>query len=66
MGVNYGSNKVRFPAPVPTGSKVRAGVKLMSVEDVPGGVQVINEVTIEREDGDKPSCVAEIVSRIYF
>ncbi len=66
MGVNYGSNKVRFPAPVPTGSKVRAGVKLMSVEDVPGGVQVINEVTIEREDSNKPSCVAEIVSRIYF
>ncbi len=66
MGVNYGSNKVRFPAPVPTGSKVRAGVRLMSVEDVPGGVQVINEVTIEREDADKPSCVAEIVSRIYF
>jgi acyl dehydratase len=66
MGVNYGSNKVRFPAPVPTGSRVRAGVKLMSVEDVPGGVQVINEVTIEREGGDKPCCVGEIVSRVYF
>jgi acyl dehydratase len=66
MGVNYGSNKVRFPAPLPTGSKVRAGVKLLSVEDVPGGVQVINEVTIEREGGDKPCCVGEIVSRVYF
>jgi acyl dehydratase len=66
MGVNYGLNKVRFPAPVPTGSKVRAGVRLISVEDVPGGVQLINEVTIEREGGDKPCCVAETVSRVYF
>jgi len=66
MGVNYGLNKVRFPAPVPTGSKVRAGVRLMSVEDVPGGIQLINEITIEREGGDKPCCVAETVSRVYF
>jgi acyl dehydratase len=66
MGVNYGCNKVRFPSPVPSGSKVRAGVQLKSVEDVPGGVQVINEVTIEREGGDKPCCVAETVSRVYF
>src|SRR5258705_13749770 len=65
MGVNYGCNKVRFPAPVPVGSKVRAGVRLQSVEEVTGGVQVINEVTIEREGGDKPCCVAETVSRIY-
>jgi acyl dehydratase len=67
MGVNYGSNKVRFPAPVPVGSKVRASVKLLSVEDVPGGgVQVVNEFTLELEGGEKPCCVAEIVSRIYF
>jgi acyl dehydratase len=65
MGVNYGCNKVRFPAPLPSGSKVRAGVLLKSVEEVPGGVQVVNEVTIEREGGEKPCCVAETVSRIY-
>jgi acyl dehydratase len=66
MGVNYGLNKVRFPAPVPSGSKVRASVKLLSVEDVAGGVQVINEVTIERDGGDKPCCVAETVARVYL
>jgi acyl dehydratase len=66
MGVNYGLNKVRFPSPVPSGSKVRASVKLLSVEDVPGGVQVINEVTIERDGGDKPCCVAETVARVYL
>jgi acyl dehydratase len=65
MGVNYGLNKVRFPAPVPVGSKVRGGVLLKSVEDVPGGVQVINEVTIEIEGSEKPCCIAETVSRIY-
>jgi len=65
MGVNYGLNKVRFPAPVPVGSRVRAHVRLLSVDDVPGGVQVVTQVTIEREGGDKPVCVAEPVSRIY-
>lgn len=65
MGVNYGCNKVRFPSPVPVGSRVRASIVLKSVEDVPGGVQVINEVTIEREGGDKPCCVAETVARVY-
>ncbi len=65
MGVNYGLNKVRFPAPVPVGSKVRGGVLLKSVDDVPGGVQVINEVTIEMEGSEKPACIAETVSRIY-
>jgi acyl dehydratase len=67
MGVNYGLNKVRFPAPVPAGAKVRATFELLSVEDVPGGgIQVVNRVTIEREGGDKPVCVAETVSRSYF
>lgn len=65
MGVNYGLNKVRFPAPVPVGSKVRAGVRILSVEDIPGGLQLVNEVTIEREDGTKPCCVAESVVRYY-
>jgi len=65
MGVNYGLNKVRFPAPVPVGSKIRASVKLLSVEEIPGGAHIVNEVTIERDSGDKPCCVAETVAR-YF
>jgi acyl dehydratase len=62
MGVNYGSNKVRFPAPVPVGSRVRAGVELLSVVPGGGGVQTTARVTIERDGGDKPACVAEILS----
>ncbi|HEY3009739.1 MAG TPA: MaoC family dehydratase [Micromonosporaceae bacterium] len=66
MGVNYGLNKVRFPAPVPVGSRVRARLELLSVEDVPGnGVQLTARVTVERAGGDKPVCVAETVSRVY-
>ncbi|MFP5331078.1 MAG: MaoC family dehydratase, partial [Acidimicrobiia bacterium] len=66
MAVNYGTNKVRFPAPVPVGSRLRAGAVLESVEDVPGGVQVVFTVTFEIEGGAKPVCVAETVSRYYF
>ncbi|NUT33630.1 MAG: MaoC family dehydratase [Hamadaea sp.] len=66
MGVNYGLNKVRFPAPVPVDSRVRAEATLLSVEDVPGGAQLVSSVVVEREGGDKPVCVAETVSRIYF
>ncbi|MEV1022646.1 MaoC family dehydratase [Streptomyces sp. NPDC050264] len=66
MGVNYGTNKVRFPAPVPVGSRLRATAKITSVEDVPGGVQVSVAFTVEREGGEKPVCVAESVSRYYF
>ncbi|MBC2641909.1 MULTISPECIES: MaoC family dehydratase [unclassified Rhodococcus (in: high G+C Gram-positive bacteria)] len=62
MGINYGSNKVRFPAPVPVGSRIRAAVDITDVETVPSGVQVVTAVTIERENADKPVCVAEIVS----
>ena len=65
MGVNYGVNKVRFPAPVPVDSRVRAQVEIVSVEDVAGGVQVTSRVTIERDGGDKPVCVAESVARYY-
>jgi acyl dehydratase len=65
MGINYGVNKVRFPAPVPVGSKVRAHGEVLSVEEVSGGVQVTNRVTLEREGGDKPVCVAETVVRLY-
>ncbi len=65
MGVNYGTNKVRFPAPVPVGSMIRAGAELTSVTEVPGGVQVELTVIIEAEGGTKPVCVAETVSRLY-
>ncbi len=65
MGVNYGCNKVRFPSPVPVGSKVRLGQKLLSVEDVAGGAQVTMEFTFEVEGAPKPSCVAEVVFRYY-
>jgi acyl dehydratase len=63
--VNYGLNKVRFPAPLPVGSRVRMHAKLKALEDVPGGAQMTVEATFEREDGDKPVCVAETVARVY-
>jgi acyl dehydratase len=66
MAVNYGLNKVRFPAPLPSGSRVRATAHTQAVDDVPGGVQVVSQITVEREGGDKPVCVAETVSRLYF
>ena len=65
MGVNYGLNKVRFPAPVPVGSRLRARIKLLTVDDIPGGAQVSWEVTMEREGSDKPVCVAESIARRY-
>ena len=65
MGVNYGLNKVRFPAPVPVGSRLRGRMTLLSVEDIPGGAQVTWQVTMEREGSDKPVCVAESISRRY-
>jgi acyl dehydratase len=65
MGVNYGTNKVRFPAPVPVGSRLRATGTISAVDDVPGGAQVTVAFTVEREGGDKPVCVAESVARYY-
>jgi len=65
MGINYGLNRVRFPSPVRVGSRVKASVKNLSIEDVQGGIQVVNEVTISIEGQDKPACVAETVSRLY-
>jgi acyl dehydratase len=64
--VNYGLNRVRFPAPVPVGSRLRAHYKLISFEPIEGGVQVVTEVTVEREGQAKPVCVAESVSRSYL
>ena len=66
MAVNYGVNKVRFPAPVPVGSRLRAGASIVSVDDVPGGVQLVLDVTFEIEGGEKPVCVAQTVSRYYL
>ncbi|HET8991223.1 MAG TPA: MaoC family dehydratase [Acidimicrobiales bacterium] len=65
MGVNYGSNRVRFTSPVRVGSDVRAGATLASVEEVPGGVQVALEVTVEVRGQAKPACVAETLTRFY-
>ncbi|MDQ4119349.1 MAG: MaoC family dehydratase [Actinomycetota bacterium] len=62
MGVNYGANKVRFPSPVPVGSRVRGGVELLALEEVPAGHQLVARVTVEREGADKPACVVETVS----
>lgn len=66
MTVNYGLNRVRFPAPVPVGSRLRAHHKLLSYEPIEGGVQVVAEVSIEREGSAKPVCVAESVARHYL
>ena len=65
MSVNYGLNRVRFPAPVPVDSRLRAHFKLLSFEPIEGGVQLITEVSIEREGQSKPVCVAESVGRLY-
>lgn len=66
MGVNYGLNRVRFPAPVPVDSRLRARMKLVAAESVaPDGLQMVWEVTVEREGGDKPVCVAEALVRSY-
>jgi acyl dehydratase len=65
MGINYGLNKVRFPAPVPSGSKVRGTFRVESVEESDWGSQSTYTVTIERDGGDKPVCVAEVVFRHY-
>jgi len=65
MGINYGVNKVRFPAPVPVGSRIRAHFEILEVDEVEGGVQVVTKGTVEREGEEKPVCVAEMVSRQY-
>ena len=65
MGVNYGLNRVRFPAPVPAGSRLRGHFKLLSYEPLAGGAQLTMEVTMEREGSAKPVCVAESVARRF-
>jgi acyl dehydratase len=65
FGLNYGLGKVRFPAPLPVGSKVRMRATLSDVSDIPGGVQMTITQTYEIDGGEKPVCVAEALSRIY-
>ena len=65
MAINYGCEKVRFPSPVPVGSKVRLGAELTDVTDIAGGAQVSMTFTYECEGAPKPACVAEIVFRYY-
>ena len=65
MGINYGLNKVRFPAPTPVGSRIRAHAVLVSAERVAGGVQAVLDTTVEAEGVDKPVCVAQSIVRYY-
>jgi acyl dehydratase len=66
MAVNYGLDKVRFPAPVPVGSRIRLRVRLDEVSEVPGGIHIKQTVTTEVEGGEKPAMVAERLSRFYY
>ena len=65
FALNYGYNRVRFPAPLPVGSRVRMRATLTHADEVPGGVQFTVTQTFEREGGDKPVCVAESVARVF-
>ncbi len=65
MGVNYGANKIRFTAPVPSGSNVRARVTLHSIQEIQGGVQIEYHIIVEREGAEKPCLVAEWLTRSY-
>ena len=64
MGINYGVNRVRFPAPLPSGSRIRGRFTVQSVDEVEGGEQGVVLATVEREGSDKPVCVAELVVRM--
>lgn len=63
MGINYGVDRVRFPAPVPVGASLRAGVELLEVTDVAGGLQTRMQITMEVENSEKPACVIESLAR---
>jgi acyl dehydratase len=66
MGVNYGTNKVRFPAAVKVGARIRGRAQVLEATDVPGGVQIVVRITIEIEGGERPACVADTISRFFF
>lgn len=63
MGVNYGYEKVRFPSPVPVGSKLRVGAKVISADEIANGIQTTLELTVEVEGASKPACVAQMIFR---
>ena len=65
MGVNYGADRLRFPAPVPVGSRIRGAAELVKAEDVKGGVQATVRVTVEVEGSERPGCVIDTISRYY-
>jgi acyl dehydratase len=65
MGINYGLDRVRFPAPVPVGSRLRGHIKLLAYDPLPGGAQLTIEVSVEREGEAKPVCVAQSLARRY-
>lgn len=62
MSINYGFNRIRFPAPVPVGSRIRADVELLAVEPGPKGAQATSRITVEIEGVDRPACIAEWVT----
>jgi acyl dehydratase len=66
QAINYGLDKLRFPSPVPAGSRIRARCKLLKVEEIPGGLQIAEQYTVEVEGQPKPACVAEAIMRAYF
>ena len=66
MGVNYGANKVRFVSPVPVGAELRAGLKVLAVDDTAGGARVTLETTFECKGASKPSCIAEVIFQYFF
>ena len=65
FALNYGLNRVRFPSPLPVGSRLRMRASIAAVEEIAGGVQMATTLTFEREGGEKPVCVAETLTRIY-
>jgi acyl dehydratase len=65
MGVNYGCEKVRFPAPVPVGSRVRGSGEVLTAEELKGGVQVVVRIAVEIEGSDRPACVVDTISRFF-
>ncbi len=65
MGVNYGADRLRFPAPVPVGSRIRGSAELLEVEEIKGTVQAKIRVTVEIEGSDRPACVIDTISRYY-
>jgi acyl dehydratase len=65
FGLNYGLDRVRFPAPLPVGKEWRGGQEILEVSEIPGGLQIKARVTIEVKDQEKPACVAEFLSRVY-